>query len=99
MRKIFAIVAMLFVLALLITVQSRESAARSEPVTPLMSPVDPAVALPRIDFGTEHSWDLPSCWTIQGTSCSTPGAWIRCQWQPGEPEVCVCQQNHTWQCG
>ena len=42
---------------------------------------------------------LPSCFSVEGTSCSIPGTLKRCQWQPGEPELCVCQSNHTWHCG
>lgn len=41
---------------------------------------------------------LASCWNFDGNSCSTPTTRIRCQWQPYEPGICVCQGNNTWIC-
>ena len=41
---------------------------------------------------------LPSCWNYEGNACSTPGTRVRCQWVQYEPGICVCQENHTWNC-
>lgn len=42
---------------------------------------------------------LPSCRNYEGTFCSTPGTKVRCQWIQFEPGICVCSQDHIWNCG
>jgi|GEM_PF-3449957 len=38
---------------------------------------------------------LPYCGAIHGTPCS--GSYIRCQWTPYEPEICICDDG-TFSC-
>ncbi len=42
---------------------------------------------------------VASCATYDGTSCTTPGARLRCQWAPLEPGLCFCTFEHLWACG
>lgn len=65
-------------------------------------------ALPSFMQPVEASWgfpSLPSCFDIEGTSCTSSGVPVRCMWQEdipgqqgGEPGICFCQ-NNTMICG
>lgn len=59
---------------------------------------DPAITIPALTQADFQEMAFPSCWQVDGSYCSNPGSWTRCQWTPYEPEICVCQSNHTWQC-
>ncbi len=56
----------------------------------------PAVPL-EFDFMVSASC-TPTCGSLHGTSCPTPGAIKRCYHICGEPDICVCQNNNTWSC-
>lgn len=56
--------------------------------------------LPNFMLPVEAQWGLPSCSSIDGTSCSAPGGPLaRCyNYQYEEPGVCQCQANLTFSC-
>jgi hypothetical protein len=47
----------------------------------------------------EAAQTLPYCGNYDGNTCSTVGASFRCQWQPGEPGRCFCNDSKVWTCG
>jgi hypothetical protein len=66
------------------------------PVT-LPSSDDPGVESPDFHGQDPLPLALPYCSSIEGRACHTTSL-VFCQWAPGEPEVCVCQ-NGAWHCG
>lgn len=84
---------------------AEQSAMSKQALFPEMCPVaEHALAAPSTPLGsapwlgTVQPFGLPSCSSVHGTSCSPPGSHRFCLLAPGEPEICVCQNNNTWKC-
>ena len=106
MQKILAVIAVCSLAALPLLVRA-DVAVKIELPEPAVTAVQAeaqacsavAVGLPVENFGLpvlQPRFGLPHCSVYQGNSCS--GGWVMCQWQPGEPEICICTSG-TWQCG
>ena len=103
MQKILVAIALctLVVCPLLVRADGAEESELPEPAVTATHAADQTCSAVT-DFGLprpQTAWGLPNCSVFQGKPCSSPGAWVRCQWQPGEPEICICQASLTWHCG
>ena len=90
------------VLSLNSLAETGESPEAPKPATNLAESSEVAVpALTEAELlqRQDMSGFYPSCQSVHGTFCSSPGTlFFWCQYQYGEPEVCLCQSNHTWRC-
>ena len=82
------------VLTLVLGVGSQALAAERAPVQP-SSQVKGAVAEP-VSLAAPQP-DTIYCGDFLCEPCSTPGAKLKCVWQPGEPDILVCSSTTlTW---